>query len=121
MSIKKVLLISLAILAVIFVSLPLFAQKSFLRSVNGMLWVTNKTLNNVVAFDAATGDVLAAIPVGGMPIGITAPKDTGKVYVSNEDGNSVSVISKATLSVITTIQLGAGTKPHHVKYIKARV
>lgn len=115
MSVKKVLSMFLAVFSVLFVHQPtLLAQESALRGVHGTLWVTNKTLNNVVAFDAATGDVLATISVGLTPIGIIAPKDTGKVYVSNEDGNSVSVISKTTLSVITTISLGAGTKPHHV-------
>src|SRR4030095_7736135 len=85
-----------------------------LKGVTGTLWATNKTLNDVAVFDASTGDVIASIPVGVMPIGIIAARDTGKVYVSNETSGSVSVISKETLSVTSTINLGPGTKPHHM-------
>ncbi|MDQ3181234.1 MAG: beta-propeller fold lactonase family protein [Acidobacteriota bacterium] len=115
MSNRKIsaILIFVAIVNLIFTISAVSAQIR-LKGVSGTLWVTNKTLNNVVAFEAATGNVLATIPVGVTPTGIIAPRNTGKVYVSNEDSNSVSVISKHTLSVITTINLGAGTKPHHV-------
>jgi YVTN family beta-propeller protein len=85
-----------------------------LKGVSGTVWAANKTLNDVAVFDASTGEVIAAIPVGVMPIGIIAPRDTGKVYVSNETSGTVSVISKETLSVITTINLGSTTKPHHM-------
>lgn len=102
-----------AIANLVFFSCNLSAQTR-LKGVSGTLWVTNKSLNDVTAFDASTGDVLATIPVGVMPIGIIAPRGTGKVYVSNETSGSVSVISKDTLTVTNTINLGAGTKPHHM-------
>ena len=111
---KLIALLSIAIVGhLVSVSYNLSAQTR-LKGVSGTLWATNKTLNDVAVFDASTGDVIATIPVGVMPIGIIAPRDTGKVYVSNETSGSVSVISKETLSVIATINLGPTTKPHHM-------
>ena len=83
---------------------------------NGLLWVTNSTTSMVTAFDATTGDVLATIPVGLMPAGLTAPVGAGKIYVADEGSDTVSVISKATFDVIATISLPAplGRRPHQV-------
>lgn len=82
-----------------------------LVATNGTVWVTNRVLNNVTAFDAATGRVIGTIPVGNNPIDVVAPRGTGKVYVSNEADNTISVINTRTLAV-TTINTGA--KPHHL-------
>jgi YVTN family beta-propeller protein len=98
----------------VFFAVVASAQTDSLGGVSGTVWVTNRTFNNVVAFDAATGEVLAAIPVGRNPIGVISPQGTGKVYVSNEDDATVSVISKDSLAVIKTIQLAAGSRPHHI-------
>jgi YVTN family beta-propeller protein len=83
---------------------------------NGLLWVTNSTTSMVTAFDATTGDVLATIPVGLTPAGLTAPVGAGKIYVADEGSDTVSVISKATFDVIATISLPAplGRRPHQV-------
>lgn len=83
-----------------------------LRGEYGTVWVTNRTLHNVTAFDAGTGEVVATIPVGNAPIGVVAPLLTGKVYTSDERSNQVSVISGATRSRITTIPVGS--LPHHM-------
>jgi YVTN family beta-propeller protein len=111
---KQIALLSIAVVGhLVFFSYNLTAQTR-LKGVSGTLWATNKTSNDVAVFDAATGDVIATIPVGVMPIGIIGPRDTGKVYVSNETSGTVSVISKETLSVIATIDLGPTSKPHHM-------
>ena len=78
----------------------------------GTVWVTDRVLNNVSAFDAGTGDVLATIPVGSAPIGITAPFGKGKVYTSDEGSNQVSVISRRGRRVVKTI--ATGPRPHHM-------
>lgn len=78
----------------------------------GTLWVTNQEIDSVAKIDAATGKVLGIVSVGKRPIGLAAPKGTGKVYVSDETDNMVSVINKATLNVTTRIAVGP--KPHHV-------
>lgn len=90
------------------------AEKRWLPGANGTLWVTNRVLNNVTAFDAATGTVLGTISVGEDPNGVVAPHDTGKVYVSNEKSNTISVIDKRSMRVIQTIELEPNTRPHHI-------
>ncbi len=117
MSYKNILKVLFAVTIVTFLTVSsIFAQNEFLKDASGTVWVTNRTFGNVAAFDAATGNVLATIPVGANPIGVVSPPNTNKVYVSNEDSNSVSVISKARLSVVATIQLSVGSKPHHINY-----
>lgn len=93
---------------------PTPAQTNALPGASGTLWVTNRSLNNVGVFDAGTGDLVATIAVGVKPIGVTAPHGTGKVYVSDEGSDTVSVISKESLSVVATIPLTRGSKPHHI-------
>lgn len=91
-----------------------------LRGASGTLWVTNRTGDpgSVTVFDAGTGDVIGTITVGSRPTAVLAPAGTGKVYVSNgvpgNHANTVSVISKETLSVIATIDTGPGSDPHHM-------
>ena len=117
MSYKNILKAFFAVTITTFMTVfSIFAQSEVLDGVNGTVWVTNRTFGNVAAFDAATGNVLATITVGTNPIGVISPPNTNKLYVSNEDSNSVSVISKASLSVAATIQLPAGSKPHHINY-----
>jgi YVTN family beta-propeller protein len=106
------LALPLAMLAGLVPALAGATPQPRLDGVRGTVWVTDRLLNRVGAFDAATGLNEANIPVGVNPIGIVAPKHTGKVYVSNENSNTVSVVSKESLSVVATI--GAGSRPHHM-------
>ena len=112
---KRALVVSMftALASLVFFTSVAPAQSSLI-GVSGTIWVTNRTFNNVVAFDARTGEVLATIAVGRNPIGIISPQGTGKLYVSNEDDGTVSVISKESLSVVKTITLAAGSRPHHI-------
>ena len=81
-----------------------------------LLWVTNSATHLVAAFDAATGDVLATIPVGLTPTGIAVSDRAGKVYVADEGSDTVSVISKATMtrSQIIPLPPPSGRRPHHL-------
>lgn len=83
-----------------------------LMALTGSVWVTNRTLNNVAVFDAATGVLRGVAAVGEAPIGIVAPPGTGKVYVSNESSNTVSVLSAANLALLKTVVMGP--RPHHM-------
>lgn len=67
-------------------------------------------LSTVTAFDAATGQVLGQTPVGSIPIGITQPHGTDKVYSSDEGADQLSVIAKDTIAVLTTIPMSAGSR-----------
>lgn len=78
----------------------------------GTVWVTNRTRNNVAAFDAGTGHVVGTVGVGNSPIGVVAPLGTGRVYSSDEGSNHVSVIHRTSRTRIKTIPVGA--KPHHM-------
>lgn len=93
------------------------ARPAHLPGASGTLWVTNRTgaLGSVTVFDAGTGTVIDTVTVGSKPTGVLGPSGTGKAYVSNgSPSNTVSVISKETLSVITTIATGPGSDPHHM-------
>ena len=87
----------LAMLAGLVPALAGATQQPRLDGVRGTVWVTDRQLNRVGAFDAATGLNEANIAVGLNPIGVAAPRHTGKVYVSNETSNTVSVIDVSTL------------------------
>jgi YVTN family beta-propeller protein len=87
------------------------ADHGRLHGANGRLWVTERTVNSVTAYDAATGRVLGTTPVGRQPIGIVEPRGTGKAYSTDETDNRVSVIDADTVTVIGTIRMGL--RPHH--------
>lgn len=82
------------------------------QSVQGTLWVTNQATNDVAAYRAGTGELIALIPVGRTPIGVAAPQGVDNVYVSDDGSDQVSVISKTSMSVIETIR--TGPRPHHM-------
>ncbi|HEX2191598.1 MAG TPA: YncE family protein [Acidimicrobiales bacterium] len=86
-----------------------------LPGATGTVWVTNRTLDNVAVFDAASGQLIATIPVGRDPNSVTIPSATEKAYVSNEVANTVSVISTRSFSVVATIPIPTpGARPHHI-------
>jgi DNA-binding beta-propeller fold protein YncE len=83
----------------------------------GTIWVTERTtpgLSSVAAIDTATGQVRGITPVGDAPIGITAPAGLDKVYSSDENAHQLSVIDKASVTVIGTVPMGANSRPHHL-------
>jgi YVTN family beta-propeller protein len=82
----------------------------------GTIWVTERTPANstVAAIDSATGEPRGITPVGSSPIGITAPRGTHKVYSSDEGADQLSVIDEETVTVLGTVPMGAGSRPHHL-------
>lgn len=90
------------------------ARHHRLTGTSGTVWVVERFdggPNTLAAFDAATGDVLAVVPVGRRPIGVTAPHGTGKVYTADERSNQLTVVAKRDLS---TTHIATGPFPHHV-------
>jgi YVTN family beta-propeller protein len=87
-----------------------------ITGVRGTVWAVERHdggPNTVAAFDARTGAVLGVATVGTRPIGVTAPRGTGKVYTADERSNQLSVIAKDDPSaVIKTIPMGE--YPHHM-------
>jgi YVTN family beta-propeller protein len=86
------------------------------RVPDGTLWVTERTVpgSTVAALDSATGASRGIAAVGNLPIGITAPSGTHKAYSSDEASDQMSVIDKETVTVIGTIPMGVGSRPHHL-------
>ena len=72
-----------------------------------LAYVTNTTSNAVQVVNVDTGDILAAIPVGAIPVDIDASPDAQYMYVSNRGTNDVSVISTAQNAVLATITVGS--------------
>ena len=100
----------------IFVSSAVAAALAQAPVPGGTIWVTERTPGNstVAAIDAATGESRGITRVGNMPIGITAPRGTHKVYSSDETADQLSVIDKESIQVIATVPMGAGSRPHHL-------
>ena len=88
-----------------------------LRGVRGTVWITDRTSHRVLVYDAARLCVQATIDLQGSrnPIGIIGA-GCDRIYVSNEDTNSVSVISRRTLAVVKTIAVG----PIRITCMRAR-
>ena len=51
--------------------------------------------------------VIATVPVGKTPLGVAVNSATGKVYVTNQGSNTVSVIDEGTSTVTATITVGS--------------
>jgi YVTN family beta-propeller protein len=52
--------------------------------------------------------VTATVPVGNLPHGVGVNPTTGRVYVANNNSNTVSVIDGATNAVVATVPVGNG-------------
>jgi len=76
---------------------------------SGTLLVTDSLANKVYALDAATGGILASADTQEHPNGVE--KTNGKVYVANENSDTISVFDSATLLPRTLIPVCHG--PHH--------
>ena len=60
----------------------------------------------VSVIDVETNGVIATIPVGTTPYGVSVSRDGSRVYVGNQASNNVSVINTATNKVIATVPVG---------------
>lgn len=88
----------------------------------GVLIVSNKSGNDVNFIDRVSGEVLAVLPTGIEPHEVEVSDDGTIAVVCNygnreEPGNSLSVYDVASLSLITTIDLGRHTRPHGMQWI----
>jgi DNA-binding beta-propeller fold protein YncE len=85
----------------------------------GTIWVTERSTgatgpSTVAAIDARSGESHGIVTVGDLPIGITVPRGTRKAYSSDETAGRLSVIDADTVTLLTTIPMGAGSRPHHL-------
>lgn len=68
-------------------------------------YVANGGDDNVTVLNPMTKAIIATIPVGDNPVAAWVGFD-GRMYVDNEDGQTVSVIDVASNTVVQTINLG---------------
>lgn len=92
------------------------APANALPGASGTIYVTERTtdpsISSVSALDAATGEPLWTSSTGRKPIGVTEPRDTGRVYTSDEESSQVSVFDARNGRLIDTIS--GLKKPHHL-------
>ncbi|HEY4327088.1 MAG TPA: cadherin-like beta sandwich domain-containing protein [Mucilaginibacter sp.] len=69
-------------------------------------YIANRDSNSVSVINTATNTVVATIPVGIAPFGVSASPDGSKVYVANSGSSYISVIDTKTNTVVNTIQTG---------------
>ena len=68
-------------------------------------FVANGMSNSITAINPTSKAILATIPVGNNPVGAWTGADD-RMYVDNEDGQTVSIIDVKTLQVVETVALG---------------
>ena len=106
-------LLALALLAALTLTAA-FAGPASARGpdTRGTVFVTERQLGSLTAFDGATGNPLWTARTGAAPIGVTLPRGTRKVYTSDEGSNQMSVFDAGTGAPLTTIPMGPA--PHHL-------
>jgi YVTN family beta-propeller protein len=70
-------------------------------------YVSNTATNTLAAVQLAGGKV-QLIPVGARPQGGVLSHDGGRIYLTNSDGNSISIIDTAKNAVVGEIAAGKG-------------
>jgi len=72
----------------------------------GYAYIANYGSNTISVVNTANNTVVATIPVGTSPWGVSVSRDGTRVYVSNQGSNNVSVINTAGNAVVATIPVG---------------
>lgn len=80
---------------------------NIVTAAQSFVYVTNLKSNTVSVFDSSTNNLVATIPVGTNPVGITLTPDGAFAYVANQTyPGSVSVINTQSNTVTSTIPVG---------------
>jgi carbohydrate binding module (family 6) len=102
------------------VALPVAQQRAqsstlvtYDRQANPRIWVVNPDQNTVAVLDSSTQTLLKEIPVGDGPRTV-AIDNAGYAWVSNRYSGTISIIAPDTLTVVTTLELGAAVQPYGV-------
>src|SRR5262249_25538622 len=79
-----------------------------------LIYSSNEDASQTSIIDTETGKVIASIPVGEEPEGVTITPDGKFVFVTSEDGGTLSVIDTAARNVIKSFE--GGHRPRHVTF-----
>ena len=72
------------------------------------LYTANAGSGTVSAIDRRSGATLAAVKVGGVPMGLALTRGGGKLYVATRDENTVALVDCRALSVVRQIEVPGG-------------
>jgi YVTN family beta-propeller protein len=99
---------------------PITNHVNLVRNANGRFaYVTIGGKNEIQVYRADTFERVATIPVGLLPHGIWPSGDGARVYVANENSDTVSVIDTLSNTVIATIPIGEAAQA--LVYVPAAV
>ncbi|MCO5946867.1 beta-propeller fold lactonase family protein [Mucilaginibacter sp. RT5R15] len=79
----------------------------------GYAYIPDLQSNDVSVVSLASNSVIAFLPVGNHPIGVTINARNNLIYVTNADGSTVSIIDPATNTVKGAIPVGSS--PYGIK------
>ena len=79
---------------------------------SGTVWVVNRDKGEITIFDARSGRPLATAPTGAGAHEVAISNDVDKAYITNENENTVSIVSTRTLAGRT---IPLGPRPHHAE------
>jgi YVTN family beta-propeller protein len=85
-----------------------------LDPLNGRLFVSLGSINQVAILDAATGQILKRVSTPASPAGLAFDPSLNEVFVADSAANNVTGIDATTGSVVTNISAGVG--PSWVAY-----
>jgi DNA-binding beta-propeller fold protein YncE len=85
----------------------------------GRVFVGDRANSRVVAFDAATFDVIGTVATGAGVFHMWINPDTGRLWVNNDIDKTASLVDSVSLTPVTTVPMPAdlialGGKPHDV-------
>ncbi|OYW76560.1 MAG: hypothetical protein B7Z37_08170 [Verrucomicrobia bacterium 12-59-8] len=82
---------------------------------NDRVWCVNPDNNSVTAFDGVTLARYAEIPVGTAPRSLALAPD-GRLWVTNVEAGTISIINTHTRSVVATVNVSHGTRPFGIVF-----
>jgi YVTN family beta-propeller protein len=82
---------------------------------DGVLYVSNEDAAGLSFVNPVQGNVLATVPTGKEPEGVTLTPDGKFVYVTSEDQGTVAVVDTAAKQVVKTIKVGR--RPRGVAFL----
>jgi YVTN family beta-propeller protein len=82
---------------------------------NARVWAVNPDNDSVSVFDAVTLTRLAETPVGTAPRSLALAPD-GRIWVSNLESSTLSILSPSTFAVVSTVTLPRGSRPFGIAF-----